>query len=120
MNGIDIYADHAAHLDSVAASFGNACPTFQWPAGNPMPDNFGTFIALPGSVFLKRDASAGGMMLDSDLRMTFTTAQFGQGPFPKSRDLILYAGKLFRIVSRTDAPNGHQCTVDANDASQNG
>jgi hypothetical protein len=115
----DVWADHAAHLDALADSLGDACPKFVWPASNPMPDNFGTYRALPGSVFLKRDASAGGMSLDADLRLTFTTAQFGAGPFPKSRDLIGYSGKLFRIVSRTDSPNGYQCTVEANDASQN-
>lgn len=115
----DVWADHAAHLDAVADYYGASCPQFSWPAGNPSPANSASYKALPGSVFLKRDASAGGMMLDSDLRLTFTTAQFEQGPFPKSRDLISYNGKLFRIISRTDSPNGHQCTIDANDASQN-
>ena len=115
----DVWADHAAHLDSVAGYFGAACPQFTWPAGNPPPASSGSYKALPGSVLLKRDASSGGFSLDSDLRLTFTTAQFGQGPFPASRDLISYSGKLFRIISRTDSPNGHQCTIDANDASQN-
>ena len=115
----DVWADHAAHLDSVAADYGTACPVFLWPAGNPMPANSQTFKVLPGGAFYKRDASSGGMMQDSDLRLTFTTAQFGAGPFPNSRQLIAYEGKLYRIISINSAPNGHQVTMDCNDASQN-
>jgi hypothetical protein len=115
----DIWADHAAHLDAVADSLGDDCPVFFWPAANPMPANSRKFKVLPGGAFYKRDASAGGMMQDSDLRLTFTTAQFGAGPFPSSRQMIAYEGKIYRIISINSAPRGHQVTMDCNDASQN-
>jgi len=84
-----------------------------------MPAGTGTWKALPGSVTFRRDLAAGGFGLDSDLRMTLTTAQFGAGPFPDSRQNILYNGKIYRIVSVDSAPGGHQITINANDASQN-
>ncbi len=109
---MDVYADHGDGLRELQAEQGDSCPTFQplWFETDPIR-------SLPGGVRTKKDNSAGGFSLDSDLQLTCLLADFGEHP-PSSRQLFTYLGSNYRITSVTTAPNAVQVRINADSAAQ--
>ncbi len=108
---MDVFAIHAAGLKALENEQGASCPQLYW--------NGALIDVLPGGARLKRENSAGGFSLDSDLKLTCLAADFPA--LPQSQDEFNYPGqngKLYRIVSVTTAGNGYQLHIEANDANQ--
>jgi hypothetical protein len=109
---MNIYQKHADSLRALQDEQGDSCPTFtpQWGAKQPIR-------ILPGGLRTKKDNSAGGFSLDSDLQLTCLMADFGANP-PSSREVFTYLGGNYRITSVTLAPNAIQVRINADNAAQ--
>lgn len=106
------YDEHATSLKELQSEMGDSCPVF-----TPAWASLGDIKILPGGVRTKKDNSAGGYSLDSDLQLTCLLADFGTNP-PASRQLFAYLGSNYRITSVTTAPNAVQVRINADSIAQ--
>ena len=109
---MNVYQKHADSLRALQSEMGDTCPVF-----TPIWAQLGDVKILPGGVRTRKDNSAGGLSLDSDLQLTCLLADFGQTP-PLSRQLFTYLGANYRITSVTTAPNAIQVRINADNAAQ--
>lgn len=109
---MNIYQKHADGLRALQNQQGDTCPVF-----TPQWATLGDIKILPGGVRTKKDNSAGGLSLDSDLQLTCLLADFGASP-PSSRQVFTYLGGSYRIMSVTTAPNAIQVRINADSAAQ--
>jgi hypothetical protein len=109
---MNVYQTHADSLRDLQAEMGDTCPVF-----NPLWAQLGDIKILPGGVRTKKDNTAGGFSLDSDLQLTCLLADFGASP-PLSRQRFTYLGETYRITSVTTGPNAVQVRINADNAAQ--
>lgn len=110
---MNVYAEHADGLRELQTEQADSCPVF-----TPLWHAFEEPIKiLPGGVRTKKDNSAGGFSLDSDLQLTCLLADFGESP-PPSNGLFTYRGQTFKIRPFTTAPLGYQVRINADNSGQ--